>query len=236
MAEFEMKYLTHQELAAFEEIYLYLVDCSWFHFPNLWHQDSRDYRVVTKDYARRLWREFAPGRNRLSRKRVSFHESGHSIALAASFREMESCVIDIKGDPGGVVGRVKSTGKDVKPDPDLFLAKQPLPVMPLVRIDIIFSAGGFCGEGFMCSGKSSRAYHELLLVYLMCRYLDSLDKPPAMTNWRHFTRLTEDAIERNKFLFHEAVNELLETSQLSTTAMQQLHRNTKRIESSFIFY
>ncbi|MER2513775.1 MAG: hypothetical protein ABTQ25_15370 [Nitrosomonas ureae] len=224
--------MNHLERKGFEEVYHYLVNYSNWKMENIFIANTPERNEFRRLPYRYLPPAFRQGK-KLNRLAIAAHESGHAIAMTASYYVVGKAVIDIKDDPDGVVGRVSLEGYKEPNGDHPPIVQESMPCTPIIKMDILTDAAGFIGESLV--GKMTGSYHEKFLVYCRCRYLDDQEGAAPLTNWIRFIEWCKRIILNNENLFWRITDDLLTNSKLTDPCKTLLHSCIKKEKTELFF-
>lgn len=222
--------LNHLERKGFEEVYRYLVNYSNWDMKNIFIAETPEWDKFRKLPYRYLPPAFRQGK-KLNRLAIAAHESGHTIAMTATYGVVDKAVIDVKDHPEGWLGFVAPRRQKDASDRQPIV--QGMLCTPIIKIDILTDAAGFVGESLV--GKMTGSYHEKFLVYCRCRYLDDQEGAAPLTNWVHYVEWCKRIILKNKNLFWSITDDLLAHGEMTETAKILLHRTIKKQPTELFF-
>lgn len=222
--------LNHLERKGFEEVYHYLVNYSNWKMENIFIANTPEWNEFRRLPYRYLPPAFRQGK-KLNRLAIAAHESGHAIAMAATYGAVDKAVIDLVDHPEGWLGFVAPRQKDASDHQPI--VQEGMPCKPAMKMDILIDAAGFVGQSLV--GKMTGSYHEKFLVYCRCRYLDDQEGASPLTNWILFVEWCKRIILNNENLFWRFTDDILMNSEMTESIKALLYSSIKKEKTELFF-
>lgn len=215
-------FLSRRELRIFETLYQGLKHYPGWRMQNIFNDRTREHYAIYEQCATEL--ALAANRKR-TLINVANHEAGHAVVMAAVHWKIGEAVLENNNAHGGYSGYVKTQGYEELNDYEP-IENAPMPKKARIFSTMLANVSGFAAEHLFA--RLSHSYHEKLISYCQCRFLDERDSARALTNWHYFMVWCKQILLRNQQIYHVVVKDLIDNKVMTEATKHRLHNEVKK--------